>query len=113
MPTMTVYFEPPFWVAVLEQRDDDGMVRAVRHVFGAEPTNPELYEFLLRHGTELLRRADRATPVAAPDATTALRADLSERKAAAKVRRRETREAEAEERRAKRRAKARAKHRGH
>ena len=116
MPTMTVYFDKPFWVAVLERHDPDGTVRAIRHVFGSEPTNPELYEFLLRHGTELLRRVDRAAPAAATGdgaAAEALRVDLGERKDAGRRARRERRAAEAEERFAKRRAKARAKHRGH
>jgi hypothetical protein len=110
MPTMTVFFDQPFWVAVLETRDDDGTVRAIRHVFGGEPTNPELYEFLLRHGTALLRRMDVAVP--GDDAEAALREDRGQRKEDARRGRRERREAEADERFAKRRAKARAKHRG-
>ncbi|GAA2375854.1 DUF2992 family protein [Dactylosporangium salmoneum] len=129
MPTMTVYFDKPFWVAVLEQHADDGTVRAVRHVFGAQPTDPELYEFLLRHGTALLRRADLAAPLlagaprvsrdkptaAAPsdDAVAALREDLRQRRDEGRRAGRERRAAEAEERRAKARAKAKARHRGH
>ncbi|MFI5906525.1 YjdF family protein [Dactylosporangium sp. NPDC051541] len=113
MPTMTVFFDKPFWVAVLEQHDADGCVRAVRHVFGAQPTDPELYEFLLRDGVTLLRRADSATPVEGRDATEALSADRRHRRAEAAQTRRERREAVAAERYAQRRAKAKAKHRGH
>ena len=112
MPTMTVFFDKPFWVAVLEHHDGAGCVRAVRHVFGSEPTDPELYEFLLRHGVELLRRAESATPVAGDDAAEALSADRQHRKGQARSARRERREAAADERYERRRAKARAKHRG-
>src|SRR5690349_17051646 len=65
MATMTVYFDDPFWVGVLELLDGDE-VRATRHVFGAEPTDAELYQFLLRHGGALLTNAQEspAVPVA-------------------------------------------------
>lgn len=66
MATMSIYFDDPFWVGVLEV-DTDGKVRAVKHTFGAEPTEPEIYEFLLKHGCDLLERAERA---AAADSTT-------------------------------------------
>ncbi|GAA2910095.1 hypothetical protein Acy02nite_49110 [Actinoplanes cyaneus] len=59
MGTMTVFYDDPFWVAVLEIQDRDG-VHATRHVLGSEPTNAELYQFLLRHGTALLARAQRS-----------------------------------------------------
>ncbi|MHB9861449.1 YjdF family protein [Streptomyces sp. YIM S03343] len=62
--TMTVFFDAPFWVGVLEIAEA-GEVRATRHVFGGEPTDAELYQFLLRHGTALLERAhaNPAVPV--------------------------------------------------
>jgi hypothetical protein len=62
MVTMTVFFDDPFWVAVLEV-SDKGQVRAIRHVFGTEPSDPELYQFLLDHGSELLARAEQSTAV--------------------------------------------------
>jgi hypothetical protein len=140
MATMTVFFDDPFWVAVLELRHG-GSVRAVRHVFGAEPTDAELYDFLLCHGTALLARVERAAavtddqpvPVAirnpkrlARDAARAAREarpstaaqaavkkDLELRGQEAALRGREHREEHAEHRRQARRAKARARHRGH
>ncbi|MFF5211236.1 YjdF family protein [Streptosporangium sp. NPDC000396] len=62
MVSLSVYFEDPFWVGVLEIVED-GELRATRFVLGAEPTNPELYEFLMRHGVALLERADAAPPL--------------------------------------------------
>ncbi|MEU6089714.1 YjdF family protein [Streptomyces sp. NPDC047085] len=60
--TFTVYFDDPFWVGVLEIADEDG-VRAARHVFGAEPTGPELMQFSLRAFDGLLARALACEPV--------------------------------------------------
>ena len=42
----SVYFEGPFWVGVLES-EDGGELCVARHVFGAEPSNPELLDFML------------------------------------------------------------------
>lgn len=44
----TVYFEDPFWVGVYE-RTEDGTMEACRVVFGAEPKDYEVHEFLLKH----------------------------------------------------------------
>ncbi|OPG12460.1 hypothetical protein B1L11_14375 [Microbispora sp. GKU 823] len=60
--SLSVYFESPFWVGVLEIVED-GELRATRFVLGSEPTDPELYEFLLRHGVALLERAGAAPAV--------------------------------------------------
>ncbi|MBO4273282.1 YjdF family protein [Microbispora triticiradicis] len=62
MVSLSVYFESPFWVGVLEIVED-GELRATRFVLGAEPTGPELYEFLMRHGVALLERAEAAPSV--------------------------------------------------
>ncbi|GAB2449428.1 hypothetical protein GCM10027187_16020 [Streptosporangium sandarakinum] len=56
MVSLSVYFEGSFWVGVLEIVRDGGL-RATRFVLGSEPTDAELYEFLMRHGTALLERA--------------------------------------------------------
>ncbi|MBN1680737.1 MAG: YjdF family protein [Anaerolineae bacterium] len=42
----TIYFDPPFWVGVLED-ERDGQLYAARHVFGAEPNNQQVYTFVL------------------------------------------------------------------
>ena len=70
----TLYFDGRFWVGVLECRerhhggDVNGQaitVRAARHVFGAEPSDVELYDFLLTHGGALIDRAAASPPVPA------------------------------------------------
>ena len=45
---LTVFFEEPFWVGVYE-RTESGQVDACRVVFGAEPKDYEVYDFLLKH----------------------------------------------------------------
>ncbi|RDI49736.1 YjdF family protein [Nocardia mexicana] len=62
--TFSVYFDGQFWVGVLEITDESG-VRAARHIFGPEPTGPELEEFAIRHYGRLLDRALAAPAVAA------------------------------------------------
>ena len=71
----TLFFDGRFWVGVLElherrrgaeANDQGGTVRAARHVFGAEPSDVELYDFLLTHGGALIDRAAACPPVPAP-----------------------------------------------
>jgi hypothetical protein len=50
----SVYFEGPFWVGVLES-EDGGELRVARHVFGAEPSEPELLDFMLHRFAALPR----------------------------------------------------------
>ena len=67
----TLFFDGRFWGGVLElherrrgaeTNDQGGIVRAARHVFGAEPTDVELYDFLLTHGGALIDRAAASPP---------------------------------------------------
>ena len=44
----TVFFEEPFWVGIAERVDDQGDYSVARQVFGAEPTDPEIYQFILQ-----------------------------------------------------------------
>ncbi|GHF49863.1 hypothetical protein GCM10010218_34140 [Streptomyces mashuensis] len=137
--TFSVFFDDPFWVGVLEVHDGDG-VRAARHVFGGEPTGPELEEFVRRDFGPLLDTA-LAAPVVTADRVPRPRRGNAKRAARAAAREqagrpvttaaqdalreafeRTTSEnraaakrrqaAEAEQRRALARAKARARHRG-
>ncbi|AKG36631.1 YjdF family protein [Paenibacillus durus] len=43
---LTVFFEDPFWVGIVEI-EENGVVKAGRYVFGAEPTPQEIWEFVL------------------------------------------------------------------
>lgn len=49
----TVYFDDPYWVGVLEE-ERDGYLFAARYIFGAEPSDQEIYDFVL-HGYLALR----------------------------------------------------------
>lgn len=49
---ITVYFENPFWVAVYE-RAEKGNYTVAKVVFGAEPTDNEVYEYFLRNWKRL------------------------------------------------------------
>jgi Protein of unknown function (DUF2992) len=44
---LSVFFEDPFWVAVFE-RQTGNQYQAARRVFGAEPSDPEVYQFVLQ-----------------------------------------------------------------
>lgn len=43
----TVCFDGQFWVAFIEKSNDLGELSVGKHTFGAEPSNPELVEFML------------------------------------------------------------------
>ena len=139
--TFTVYFDAPFWVGLLEVADA-GEMRATRHVFGSEPTDAELYQFLLRHGSSLLERAHgnpavtvktspskrpnpkRATRLAAREsartaegrrstaAQEAVRLEVEQRKSRKAEERREQKQAESERKYAMARAKRKLRKRG-
>lgn len=44
---LTVFFESPFWVGILERTDGQGRLSAARYVFGAEPSDQQVYQWLL------------------------------------------------------------------
>ena len=54
---LTVYFDGQFWVGVIEQQTQRGF-SALRHVFGSEPRDEELLDFI-HH--DLSRRLDALT----------------------------------------------------
>jgi hypothetical protein len=139
--TVTILFDEPFWVAVVEI-EEDGTLGVGRHIFGAEPTPPEVAEFARRDFARLLRFAaaspmplDECPPtVGVPRspkralreaaranaergistrAQEALRLQLEAQKQQRRVRSRVEREAFAGRKRAIAREKAKANHRGH
>jgi hypothetical protein len=48
----TIFFEKRFWVGLFEREDKAGYAVA-KHIFGAEPSDPEIYEFVLKNYREL------------------------------------------------------------
>lgn len=48
----TILFEKRFWVGTFERIDKQGYAVA-RHIFGAEPSDPEVHEFILNNYIEL------------------------------------------------------------
>ncbi len=44
---LTIYFDEPFWVGVFEELDGKRL-SVCRVVFGSEPTDAEIYAFILR-----------------------------------------------------------------
>lgn len=46
--TLNVFYEDPFWVGVFEKTFGDSL-EVARVVFGKEPKDGEVYEFILRH----------------------------------------------------------------
>lgn len=62
--SLTVYFEEPFWIGILE-RSDGKRYEVCKIVFGAEPTDGEVYEFLLKNYNRLrFSRSIKAEPIA-------------------------------------------------
>ena len=57
---LTIYFEEPFWVGVFEELDGDKL-SVCRMVFGAEPTDAQVWEFILAN----YRRLRFSAPVKA------------------------------------------------
>ena len=47
MTTLTVFYDGQFWVGVFERIDADGYAVA-KKVFGAEPSNAELFNFTVK-----------------------------------------------------------------
>jgi hypothetical protein len=134
-----VFHDGQFWVGVLTLTEDSSL-RAARVVFGAEPSDAELHDYLLRHGDELLRRAmagpsvdiggrmrrpvnpkrvarEAAAAAKVHSASTAAQDALRQAQEVAAQARfqlsRDAREVAAERKRAVRRARAKARHRGH
>lgn len=48
----TIFFDQRYWVGTFERTDKEGFAVA-RHIFGGEPSDPEVYEFVLAHYQEL------------------------------------------------------------
>jgi hypothetical protein len=59
---LTILFDAPYWVALLEV-EQDGYLYAARHIFGAEPGDQEVYDFVQRDLMALQARMTVGTRV--------------------------------------------------
>jgi hypothetical protein len=134
--TLTIFFEDPFWVGVVE-RQADGALMAARHLFGTEPAPAEVLEFVLGQMSRLIERSSVAIAIDAPErravnpkraareasralaqrgsstqAQEAIRIQLEQSKQLHKQRNKAEREAEANYKRQLKVEKAKARHRG-
>lgn len=133
--TLTVFFENPFWVGVLERVDGD-WYEVCKITFGAEPKDYEVWDFLLKNWSKLEFsppiKADQVSerkrnpkrmqreiqnkirePGIGTKAQQALKLQHEQNKLERKSMSREQREEEKERQYALRRQKKREKHRGH
>ena len=131
---LTIYFEEPFWVGVFEELDGDKL-SVCRTVFGAEPTDAEIYDFILKHyyhlrfsapvKTEIKQKADNPkrrqrnlrkqleNTGIGTKSQQALQKQYEENKAERKIKAREQREAEKQRQFELKQHKRKEKHRGH
>ncbi|MBL4817757.1 MAG: YjdF family protein [Deltaproteobacteria bacterium] len=136
---VTVGVEGSFWTAVFERVDDTGL-SAARVIFGKEPTDPELYEWISENYLELkfskpqdfklvikrknpkrvqrevrreVERAKSQTKVKESYAQEVLRLELEKNKKISKQKSRADKELEKEKRFAQKQAKKKKKQRGH
>ena len=50
---LTICFERPFWIGLVEVEDGSGLYQVAKHIFGPEPTDPEVGEFIREHWNSL------------------------------------------------------------
>lgn len=131
---LTIYFEEPFWVGVFEELDSDKL-SVCRMMFGAEPTDAEIYDFILKHyyhlrfsvpvKTEIKQKADNPkrrqrnarkqleNTGIGTKSQQALQKQHEENKTERKIKSREQREAEKQRQFELKQQKRKEKHRGH
>ena len=134
--SFTVFFEDPFWVGVYQQVED-GRLAVCKVTFGSEPTDGEVYQFLLDNWQHLVfslpvatekalipqvgnpKRAQRniaksmKTPGVGTKAQNALKLAHAAGKLARKAKTRQAKQQNQERRFLQRTKKRKEKHRGH
>lgn len=138
----TIHADGSLWVAVYEVRHADGTMQVARHVFGAEPSDAELWQWVRESGLDLIDRAcsaprvpvgrtrigrpirnpkrlarqaakEQACPSTSTASQEALKATLTQQRQQARTVRRQDAERSKQEKRRKRVAKRKAQRRGH
>jgi len=61
---LTVFHDGHFWVGVVEEKEDCGKLRAAKLIFGSEPSDQEVLEFVQHRLHEVASRLSR--PVETP-----------------------------------------------
>lgn len=134
--SLTVFFDPPFWVGLYRRQEGDRL-SVCKIIFGAEPRDSEVYEFLLAHWGELhfspavtaddlpswpvnpkrrqreIRRELKCVASAGTKAQQALQAQREALKEEKRHRRQERKEFEAERKFSLRQERRKEKHKGH
>lgn len=59
---LTILFDDPYWIGLLEDQRGD-LLYAARHVFGAEPSDAQVYDFVLRDSGRLFASMTVGVPV--------------------------------------------------
>lgn len=132
-----IVFEESFWVGYFEAAAESGEeYRVARHIFGPEPSEAEIREFVLRNGVlslrwttateaelpkaakspkRLIREAARAVrnPAGATKAREAVKNERALRKTERRIRKKQRRDDECERQYALRQRKRKQKRRGH
>lgn len=62
---LTVFFDGQFWVGVVEEVQA-GRLKAVKHVFGPEPKDPEILDFIQTQLLDLTSRMSQEIATKAP-----------------------------------------------
>ena len=134
MAKLTVYFENPFWVGLYE-RSEQGKYEVAKIIFGAEPKDGEICDFLCQNWTQLsfspsIQHSMSTSPRINPKrmqrcinkeihegigtkAQQALQLQREQRKKERKIFSKEQREAEKQRQFALRQEKRKEKHKGH
>ncbi len=59
---LTILFDPPYWIGLLEI-ESDGQLYAARHIFGANPSDPEVYAFVQNDLLPLINTMNVGLPI--------------------------------------------------
>lgn len=59
---LTILFDPPYWIGLLEA-ESDGLLYAARHIFGSEPSDPEVYAFVRNNLLDLMLTMTVGLPI--------------------------------------------------
>ena len=59
---LTILFDSPYWIGLLET-ESDGLLYAARHIFGSEPSDAEVYDFVQNDLLPLMQTMTVGLPI--------------------------------------------------